>query len=347
LAGPGRWLHCVDATLVAVARVPEVCHEVVRGKVRTPQGVWGFSGNQWYGNPGMKTSDVKQLWAGQSRSARLWTTIGLVGLFGFVAVGVFLGVESRQGRPGAPHDATGPVPPGGNVDANRLGPSPTPLVESPPSAGPSASASTGSGSGTSGGTSGSGTGGTAASAPDAPGSVTLVVVEHFNNDLAVTVHWTKPNDHGRAISRYDVVVHSAPDAPIPVSTTNTETTVTVPCGTSCGSRTVTATVQAVNAVGSSPQASGSFGGGLPADNMTCMFAGEAGVSESLECTLYDTNVSTVWTVKNSNAQLTYNNVSKVSALCPFTPQFDTLVVTVSASNGAGTTIRGVSYTCPV
>jgi hypothetical protein len=296
----------------------------------------------------MKTSDVKQFWAGQSRSARLWTTIGLVGLFGFVAVGVFLGVESRQGRPSAPHAATGPVPTGGNVDANRLGPSPTPLVESsPPSAGPSASASTGSGSGTSGGTSGSGTGGIAASAPDAPGSVTLVVVEHFNNDLAVTVHWTKPNDHGRAISRFDVVVHSAPDAPIPVSTTNTETTVMVPCGTSCGSRTVTATVQAVNAVGSSPQASGSFGGGLPADNMTCMFAGEAGISETLECTLYDTNVSTVWTVKNSNARLTYNNVSKVSALCPFTPQFDTLVVTVSASNGAGTTIRGVSYTCPV
>src|SRR5689334_6432668 len=28
LAGPGRWLHCVDATLVPVARAPEVCHEV-------------------------------------------------------------------------------------------------------------------------------------------------------------------------------------------------------------------------------------------------------------------------------------------------------------------------------
>jgi hypothetical protein len=302
----------------------------------------------------MRTSDAKGFWARQSLAARTWGTVGLVGLFAFVAVGMFLGVKAVTDAR-APHTAT-PSPSTGTVLAVRPGPT-TSAGPSPSSLGPSGSPPPGGGSGgsSSGGSTGSGgsgtgsggSGGSAPTAPDPPGTVTLSVVEHFNSDLAVTVRWTKPNDHGQAISRYDVIVHSAPDAPIPVSTTSTDTTVMVPCGSGCGSRTVTATVQAVNAIGSSPQASGSFAGGLPADNMSCAFAGEAGIYEELDCTLYDTNVSTVWTAKNSNAQTTYTNVSKIGLPCPFNIQFDTLVVTVSASNTAGTNVRSISYTCPL
>jgi hypothetical protein len=230
------------------------------------------------------TSELKTFWGRQPRGVRIWGTVGLVGLFGLVAVGVYLGIQvAGYAHETQPIKAAAPPSPSPAAVADRLDASPA----LPPS--PSASVTSAPVRATS-----------APKVPDAPGNVRFFVRETFETDLNVTVRWTIPSANGSLITTYLVDVRSGSDFHQTLSSTTTEATVDVPCTATCDGQEVDATVQAVNAIGFGPQGFGAFRGGLPVLSLTDSHCGARQPITNpmmMECAVSVSNYTDVtWTV---------------------------------------------------
>jgi hypothetical protein len=182
--------------------------------------------------------------------------------------------------------------------------------------------------------------------PGAPANVTLEIVEHYASDLSVTLRWTAPPTSGGPVTGYNIDIHSGTDFQKQQSTQDTQVTVSVPCGGGCESRQVDAAVQAVSGSIAGPQAFAAFRGGLPLDDITCGFAGRPGTTSPFQCTLADTNYTSIaWARNGIGGQASLGSQPKVSFYCSGGVPFS---VTVTVSNAAGANIRSTAlYQCPV
>jgi hypothetical protein len=279
----------------------------------------------------VNTSETGTFWARQPRGVRIWGIVGLVGLFGFVAVGVYLGGRiatfafadhtalgpSAGQSPAAADYQNGPSSP----PTSSMSPGLTGLGGSPTStAQPTARAST-----------------ATAGVPGAPSSVALVLTDKEGVELLVTVSWTAPTATRPAATSYLVTVHNGSDYQRTIGAGTMATTFDLGCGNPWPSNGVTAAVQALNATGAGPQTKATSGTLPMISSLTC-------ADDTLgfvECQPVDNGGTAAWTVTPQTVVDT--NPTHIFVTCNTTPQ--TFQITLTDYNAAGSVIRAKTATC--